>query len=105
VRGTLIETICIVIVVIFLFLGSLRTVIVPVVAIPVSLIGAVFLMQVFGFSLNLLTLLAIGLISRVGGRRRHRRRRERRSPHARRTLAVRSVAARRARARGGRSSP
>ena len=49
------------IVVIFLFLGSLRTVIVPVVAIPVSLIGAVFLMQVFGFSLNLLTLLAIVL--------------------------------------------
>jgi multidrug efflux pump len=61
VRGTLIETICIVIVVIFLFLGSLRTVVVPVVAIPVSLIGAVFLMQVFGFSLNLLTLLAIVL--------------------------------------------
>ena len=61
VRGTLIETIGIVIVVIFLFLGSLRTVVVPVVAIPVSLIGAVFLMQVFGFSLNLLTLLAIVL--------------------------------------------
>ena len=48
-------------VVIFLFLGSLRTVLVPVVAIPVSLIGAVFLMQVFGFTLNLLTLLAIVL--------------------------------------------
>ena len=46
---------------IFLFLGSLRTVLVPVVAIPVSLIGAVFLMQVFGFTLNLLTLLAIVL--------------------------------------------
>ena len=61
VRGTLIETIVIVIVVIFLFLGSLRTVLVPVVAIPLSLIGAVFLMQVFGFSLNLLTLLAIVL--------------------------------------------
>ena len=60
-RGTLIETIGIVIIVIFLFLGSLRTVLVPVVAIPVSLIGAVFLMQVFGFSLNLLTLLAIVL--------------------------------------------
>jgi multidrug efflux pump len=61
VRGTLIETIFIVIVVIFLFLGSLRTVVVPVVAIPVSLVGAIFLMQVFGFSLNLLTLLAIVL--------------------------------------------
>ncbi|HXU62022.1 MAG TPA: efflux RND transporter permease subunit, partial [Polyangia bacterium] len=61
VRGTLIETIAIVVVVIFLFLGSLRTVLVPVVAIPVSLIGAIFLMQVFGFTLNLLTLLAIVL--------------------------------------------
>jgi multidrug efflux pump len=58
---TLLETIAIVIVVIFLFLGSLRSVIVPVTAIPLSLIGAVLLMQVFGFSLNLLTLLAIVL--------------------------------------------
>src|SRR5207237_5367680 len=47
--------------VIFLFLGSFRSVVVPVVAIPISLIGALFLMQVFGFSLNLLTLLAIVL--------------------------------------------
>ncbi len=61
VRKTLLETIGIVIIVIFLFLASLRTVLVPLVAIPVSLIGAVFLMQVFGFSLNLLTLLAIVL--------------------------------------------
>jgi multidrug efflux pump len=58
---TLLETVIIVMVVIFLFLGSLRTVIVPVVAIPVSLVGAVFLMQVLGFTLNLLTLLAIVL--------------------------------------------
>jgi multidrug efflux pump len=58
---TLVETVLIVMVVIFLFLGSLRTVLVPVVAIPVSLIGAVFLMQVLGFTLNLLTLLAIVL--------------------------------------------
>jgi multidrug efflux pump len=58
---TLLETVLIVSVVIFLFLGSLRTVVVPIVAIPVSLIGAVFLMQVFGFTLNLLTLLAIVL--------------------------------------------
>jgi multidrug efflux pump len=61
VRKTLIETIAIVILVIFLFLGSLREVTVPVVAIPVSLVGAIFLMQVLGFSLNLLTLLAIVL--------------------------------------------
>ncbi|HEX6243656.1 MAG TPA: efflux RND transporter permease subunit, partial [Polyangiales bacterium] len=55
------ETVLIVIVVIFLFLGSLRSVLVPLVAIPVSLIGAVFLMQVLGFTLNLLTLLAVVL--------------------------------------------
>ncbi len=61
VASTLVETILIVVVVIFLFLGSFRTVIVPVVAIPVSLIGAIFLMQVLGFTLNLLTLLAIVL--------------------------------------------
>lgn len=58
---TLIETLAIVIVIIFLFLGSVRSVLVPVVAIPLSLIGAVFLMQIFGFSINLLTLLAIVL--------------------------------------------
>ena len=58
---TLISTLLTVMVVIFLFLGSFRTVLVPVVAIPISLIGALFLMQVFGFSLNLLTLLAIVL--------------------------------------------
>jgi multidrug efflux pump len=58
---TLTETVIIVIVVIFLFLGSLRTVLVPLVAIPVSLIGAVFLMEVFGFTVNLLTLLAVVL--------------------------------------------
>ncbi len=58
---TLSETLLIVIVVIFLFLGSLRSALVPVVAIPLSLIGAVFLMQVFGFTINLLTLLAVVL--------------------------------------------
>lgn len=58
---TLGETLLIVAIVIFLFLGSLRSVLVPLVAIPVSLIGAIFLMQVFGFTINLLTLLAIVL--------------------------------------------
>src|SRR5437764_1814101 len=58
---TLIDTLLIVMVVIFLFLGSFRSVIVPVVAIPISLIGAMFLMQAVGFTLNLLTLLAIVL--------------------------------------------
>ena len=58
---TLTETLLIVVVVIFLFLGSVRSVLVPVMAIPVSLIGGIFLMQMFGFTLNLLTLLAIVL--------------------------------------------
>src|SRR5205814_7898257 len=61
VERTLTETVLIVIIVIFLFLGSMRTVLVPLVAIPVSLIGAVFLMQAFGFTVNLLTLLAVVL--------------------------------------------
>ena len=58
---TLGDTLLIVMVVIFLFLGSMRSVLIPVVAIPLSLIGGLFLMQVFGFSINLLTLLAIVL--------------------------------------------
>jgi multidrug efflux pump len=58
---TLIETLLIVVVVIFLFLGSFRSVIIPVVAIPLSLVGAVFIMQAAGFTINLLTLLAIVL--------------------------------------------
>src|SRR5918995_527725 len=58
---TLTETLLIVIVVIFLFLGSVRALLIPVVAIPISLIGAVFLMLAAGFTINLLTLLAIVL--------------------------------------------
>src|SRR6185295_7980827 len=58
---TLIETIGIVALVIFLFMGSLRTVLVPLVAMPVSLVGACIAMLLFGFSLNLLTILAIVL--------------------------------------------
>jgi len=58
---TLTETLVIVIVVIFLFLGSFRSVLIPVIAIPISLIGAVFLMLLAGFTINLLTLLAIVL--------------------------------------------
>jgi multidrug efflux pump len=61
VEHTLLETLLIVVLVIFLFLGSFRSVLVPVVAIPVSLVGAVALMQLFGFTVNLLTLLAIVL--------------------------------------------
>jgi multidrug efflux pump len=58
---TLGDTLLLVVIVIFLFLGSVRSVLIPVVAIPLSLIGAIFLMQIFGFTINLLTLLAIVL--------------------------------------------
>src|SRR5881296_3684280 len=58
---TLTGTLAIVIIVIFLFLGSARSVVIPAVAIPISLVGAVFLMLLAGFTINLLTLLAIVL--------------------------------------------
>jgi multidrug efflux pump len=58
---TLTETLAIVILVIFLFLGSVRALLIPVVAIPISLVGAAFLMLAAGFTINLLTLLAIVL--------------------------------------------
>jgi multidrug efflux pump len=61
VEHTLIEAVAIVIVVIFLFLGTFRAVIIPVVTIPLSLLGTAALMLAFGFSLNLLTLLAMVL--------------------------------------------
>ena len=58
---TLSETILIVVAVIFLFIGSLRAVLVPVVAIPLSLVGAAIIMLCCGFTVNLLTLLAVVL--------------------------------------------
>jgi multidrug efflux pump len=58
---TLFEAVLIVIVVVFLFLGALRSVVIPVVTIPLSMIGVMFFMQMMGYSLNLLTLLAMVL--------------------------------------------
>lgn len=63
---TIIEATLIVLVVIMLFIGSFRAIIIPVVTIPISLIGVIMMLQVFGFSINLMTLLAmilaIGLV-------------------------------------------
>jgi multidrug efflux pump len=61
VEKTLIEAAVIVIVVIFLFLGSLRSTLVPIVTIPLSLIGVMFALLALGYSINLLTLLALVL--------------------------------------------
>ncbi|QLB12291.1 multidrug efflux pump [Bisgaardia hudsonensis] len=63
---TIIEATLIVLVVIMLFIGSFRAILIPVVTIPISLIGVIMMLQVFGFSINLMTLLAmilaIGLV-------------------------------------------
>src|SRR3989440_3328656 len=61
VKSTLAQAVVIVVAVIFLFLGSFRAVLIPVVTIPLSLVGAAIIMSAMGFSLNLLTLLAMVL--------------------------------------------
>ncbi|HJU31732.1 MAG TPA: multidrug efflux RND transporter permease subunit [Hyphomicrobiaceae bacterium] len=61
VEKTLIEAALIVIVVIFLFLGNLRSTLIPIVTIPLSLIGVMFALLALGYSINLLTLLALVL--------------------------------------------
>ena len=58
---TLIEALLIVTVVIFLFMGSVRAVMIPVIAMPLSLIGAFFVMLLLGYTINLITLLALVL--------------------------------------------
>lgn len=58
---TIAITLGIVVLVIFVFLGSFRSVVVPTVAIPLSLVGATLIMYMLGFSLNVLTLLAMVL--------------------------------------------
>ncbi len=61
VEKTLLEAILIVSVVVFVFLGSLRSVMIPIIAIPLSLIGSFTVMLALGYSINLLTLLALVL--------------------------------------------
>ncbi len=61
VETTLVEALLIVTLVVFAFLGSPRSVLIPVIAIPLSLVGTFTMMMVFGFSINLLTLLAMVL--------------------------------------------
>ncbi|MQT12549.1 efflux RND transporter permease subunit [Segnochrobactrum spirostomi] len=58
---SLFEAMAIVTLVVFVFLGSWRSVLIPIVAIPLSLIGSFAIMLMFGFSINLLTLLALVL--------------------------------------------
>jgi multidrug efflux pump len=58
---TIFLALVIVVAVIYLFLGSLRSVIIPALAVPLSLVGTLFLMLLMGFTINLLTLLAMVL--------------------------------------------
>jgi multidrug efflux pump len=75
---TLVETVLIVGLAVFLFMGSIRTALVPLIAMPISLIGAAAIMLALGFSLNLLTILAIvlavGLVTSAKGKPGCRRR-------------------------------
>jgi multidrug efflux pump len=61
VRDTIIIAFCLVVLIIFLFLRDWRTTLVPILTIPFSLIGTFFIMYIFGFSINILTLLAVVL--------------------------------------------
>lgn len=61
VKDTIVEAFVLVVLIIFLFLRNWRTTLIPVLAIPVSLVGAFFVMYLAGFTINILTLLAIVL--------------------------------------------
>ena len=78
---TIAEAIGLVVLVIFFFLRSLRATVIPIVTIPVSLIGAFGLMYLFGFTINTLTLLVDGARDRPRRRRRDRRAGEHLPPH------------------------
>lgn len=99
VARTLLEASIIVILVILLFLGSLRVVAIPIVAIPLSLTGVLFLIWIMGFSINLLTLLAmviaIGLVvddAIVVVENVHRHIEEGKQPHEAALIGAREVA-------------
>ncbi len=77
---TLAEALILVVLVVYIFLQSWRTTIIPTIAIPVSLIATLVVMEMFGFSLNMLSLLGHGAGDRSGGRRRHRGGGKRRAP-------------------------
>ena len=79
VESTIAEAIILVVLVVILFLQTWRAAIIPIVAIPVSLIGTFFVMSLFGFTLNNLVAVRSGACHRHCRRRRHRRRGKRRA--------------------------
>ena len=80
---TLIEAIALVVLVMFIFLQSWRATLIPVIAVPVVLLGTFGVLRVLGYSINTLTMFGHGALDRPARRRRDRRRRERRAPDAR----------------------
>ena len=85
---TLVEAIVLVLIVIWLFLGSVRAALIPAVTVPVCVIAAFIALWAFGFSINLLTLLALVLSHRPGGGRCHRGAGERAAPRRPRRAAA-----------------
>ncbi len=77
---SLLIAVALVIVVVLLFLANVRAALIPVAAVPVSLIGSFAVMYLWGFSLNSLSLMALDRRHRAGRRRRHRRPREHLAP-------------------------
>src|SRR5690606_20253829 len=61
VRKTILEAVLLVVFIIFIFLRSMRATLIPIITIPISLMGGMMMIYMFGFSINLLTLLAMVL--------------------------------------------
>lgn len=89
VKQTVYEAFVLVIIIIFLFLRDWRVTLVPCIVIPVSLIGAFFVMYLAGFSINVLSMLAV-VLAVGGGGRRHRDDGEHLCPHRERDATERS---------------
>ena len=102
VQKTLIEAFILVVLVVFLFLGSVRATLIPTLAVPVSLIGTFIVLKAIGYSANTVSLLAHRARHRHRRRRRDRRGRERRAGDG---GASRAVAGRGDQARDGARSP
>ena len=86
---TLLEALALVVIVVILFLQTWRAVSIPLIAVPVSIVGTFGLMLAFGFSINALSLFGLVLADRHRRRRRDRGRRERRAQHRERPVAAR----------------
>ena len=102
---TLYEGAALAVLVVFLFLRDLRATVIAAITLPLSILPAFWVMDVLGFSLNMVSLLAITLSHRHSGRRRDRRDREHRTPYPHGQIALSGRASRRPTRSASRSSP